>query len=130
MLGPQTVRRLACDAGIIPAVLAGTGQILDLGGYRRAFTSAQVRALWLRDRHRTYPGCTVPGTWADAHHIRHWADGGPTDLDRVLAIYEGNASSMCAACCRLNTPSACGSATSAQACSGSMSARLAANSCR
>jgi hypothetical protein len=39
-----------------------------------------VRALWLRDRHCTFPGCTVPGTWADAHHLRHWADGGPTDL--------------------------------------------------
>jgi hypothetical protein len=39
-----------------------------------------VRALWLRDRHCTFPGCTVPGTWADAHHLRHWVDGGPTDL--------------------------------------------------
>jgi hypothetical protein len=45
-----------------PGVLAGTGQILDLGGYRRAFTSAHVRALWLRDRHCTFPGCTVPGS--------------------------------------------------------------------
>ena len=80
VLGPETVRRLACDANILPAVLGGRGQILDLGGYRRAFTSAQVRALWLRDRHCTFPGCTVPGTWADAHHLRHWADGGPTDL--------------------------------------------------
>jgi len=80
VLGPETVRRLACDANILPAVLAGSGQILDLGGYQRAFTSAQVRALWLRDRHCTFPGCTVPGTWADAHHLRHWADGGPTDL--------------------------------------------------
>ena len=81
VLGPETVRRLACDANILPAVLGGSGQILDLGGYRRAFTSAQVRALWLRDRHCTFPGCTVPGTWADAHHLWHWADGGPTDLD-------------------------------------------------
>ena len=80
VLGPETVRRLACDANILPAVLGGRGQILDLGGYRRAFTSAQARALWLRDRHCTFPGCTVPGTWADAHHLRHWVDGGPTDL--------------------------------------------------
>ncbi|HEY6742229.1 MAG TPA: DUF222 domain-containing protein, partial [Lapillicoccus sp.] len=80
LLGPETVRKLACDANVIPVLLGGHGQLLDLGGARRAFTSAQHRALWLRDRHCTFPGCTVPGTWADAHHIRHWADGGPTDL--------------------------------------------------
>jgi Domain of unknown function (DUF222) len=80
LLGPETVRKLACDAGIIPALLGGNGQLLDLGAARRAFTSAQHRALWLRDRHCTFPGCTTPGTWADAHHIRHWVDGGDTDL--------------------------------------------------
>ncbi|HEY6741037.1 MAG TPA: DUF222 domain-containing protein, partial [Lapillicoccus sp.] len=80
LLGPETVRKLACDANILPVLLGGHGQILDLGGARRAFTSAQLRALWLRDRHCTFPGCTVPGTWADAHHLRHWADGGDTDL--------------------------------------------------
>ena len=80
LLGPETVRKLPCDGNIIPVLLGGHGQILDLGSARRAFTSAQHRALWLRDRHCTFPGCTVPGTWADAHHIRHWADGGNTDL--------------------------------------------------
>jgi hypothetical protein len=80
LLGPETVRKLACDGNIIPVLLGGHGQILDLGSARRAFTSAQVRALWLRDRHCTFPGCTTPGSWADAHHIRHWADGGDTDL--------------------------------------------------
>jgi HNH endonuclease len=79
-LGPETVRKLACDGNIIPVLLGGHGQILEIGGARRAFTSAQVRALWLRDRHCTFPGCTAPGTWCDAHHIRHWADGGDTDL--------------------------------------------------
>ena len=79
-LGPETVRKLSCDGNIIPVLLGGHGQLLDLGGARRAFTSAQHRALWLRDRHCTFPGCTAPGTWCDAHHIRHWVDGGETDL--------------------------------------------------
>ena len=77
LLGPETVRRLACDAALIPAVLDTDGQLLRLGRTRRAFTSAQIRALWLRDRHCTFPGCHAPATWSDAHHLRHWVDGGP-----------------------------------------------------
>ena len=79
-LGPETVRRLACDAALIPVLLDTDGQLIRLGRTRRAFTSAQVRALWLRDRHCTFPGCTTPATWTDAHHLRHWLDGGSTDL--------------------------------------------------
>ncbi len=71
----------------MPAVLGGDGEVLYLGRRRRLFTSAQVRALWLRERHCTFPGCSVPATWADAHHIRHWVDGGLTDL--------GNAALLC-----------------------------------
>ena len=80
VLGPETVRKLACDAGIIPVLLGSQGQVLELGQATRAFTQTQTKALWLRDRHCTYPGCSVPATWCDAHHIRHWADGGPTNL--------------------------------------------------
>jgi len=86
VLGPETVRTLACDAGIIPVVLGCAGQVLDLGVQTRAFTPAQTKALWLRDRHCTYPGCTVPATWCDAHHIRHWADGGPTNLSNATLL--------------------------------------------
>ena len=80
LLGPETVRRLACDGTLIAAILDTDGQLLRLGRARRAFTSAQIRGLWLRDRQCTFPGCGAPASWADAHHIRHWVDGGPTDL--------------------------------------------------
>ena len=80
LLGPETIRRLACDGALIPAVLDTTGQPLWLGRTRRPFTSAQIRGLWLRDRNCSFPGCTAPATRCDAHHLRHWADGGPTDL--------------------------------------------------
>ncbi len=79
-LGAETIKTLACDAGIIPVLLGSNGQVLQLGSTTRAFTQSQTKALWLRDRHCTYPGCRTPATWCDAHHIRHWADGGPTDL--------------------------------------------------
>ncbi len=81
LLGAGTVRRLACDAGIIPTVLGGHGQVLDLGYGPRCFTTGQTKALWLRDGGCTIPGCGMPARWCDAHHLQHWADGGRTDLD-------------------------------------------------
>ena len=77
----ETVRRLACDAQVIPAVLGTHGEVLEQGRAERLFNRAQTRHLWLRDRHCTFPGCTKPATWCDAHHLIHWADGGPTDTD-------------------------------------------------
>jgi hypothetical protein len=88
LLAPETVRRLACDAMIIPTVLGSAGEVLDLGQQVRLFTAAQTRRLWLRDRHCTYPGCDMPGHWADAHHLVHWADGGPTDLSNAALLCE------------------------------------------
>jgi len=87
LLGPETVRKLACDAAVVPAVLGADGQVLDLGRTRRLFSPAQVQALWLRDRHCTFPGCPTPASWCDAHHVTHWVDGGPTNL--------GNAALLC-----------------------------------
>lgn len=80
LLPPETVRRLACDAGLIPVVLGTEGQILDLGRTHRLFSAGQLKALWWRDRHCTFPGCDAPAHWCEAHHLVHWTDGGPTDL--------------------------------------------------
>jgi hypothetical protein len=80
-LSIETVRRMACDAQIIPAVLGTHCEVLEQGRADRLFNRAQIRHLWLRDRHCTFPGCTKPATWCDAHHLLHWADGGPTDTD-------------------------------------------------
>ena len=77
-ISPTAARRLACDAAILPAVLGGAGQPLDLGRARRLFTGPIRRALVLRDRGCAFPGCDRPPGWCEAHHIRHWADGGPT----------------------------------------------------
>lgn len=88
LLAPETVRRLACDALIIPTVLGSAGEVLDLGHQVRLFTAAQTRRLWLRDRHCTYPGCDMPGQWCDAHHLVHWADGGPSDMSNAALLCE------------------------------------------
>jgi len=79
-LSPSAVRRLACEAGIVPMVLGARSEVLDLGYTRRLFTPAQRRALAARDQGCSYPGCTVPPMWCEAHHVTHWLHGGPTDL--------------------------------------------------
>ncbi|MGW5238814.1 DUF222 domain-containing protein [Monashia sp. NPDC004114] len=80
VLSAGTVRRLACEAGIVPMVLGGPSQVLDLGFTERYFTPAQRLALAARDGGCSYPGCTVPAQWCDAHHVVHWVNDGPTDL--------------------------------------------------
>ncbi len=74
------VRKMACDADLIPIVLGGQGEILDVGRARRLFGVAQRRALVARDRGCAFPSCTIPAVWTEAHHITPWADGGPTDV--------------------------------------------------
>ncbi|MEU8163268.1 HNH endonuclease signature motif containing protein [Micromonospora parva] len=85
-LTPEAVRRLACDAAILPAVLNGAGQVLDLGRQRRLITGPLRRALVLRDRGCAFPGCDRPPRWCDAHHIHHWANGGTTSLDNAVLL--------------------------------------------
>jgi Domain of unknown function (DUF222) len=66
-------RRLACEAGIIPAVLGGKSEILDLGRTRRFHTTAQRHALARRDGGCTAEGCDLPPSACHAHHHHPWA---------------------------------------------------------
>ncbi|MFB9234884.1 DUF222 domain-containing protein [Plantactinospora siamensis] len=85
-LSAATVRRLACDAGILPAVLGGQGQVLDVGRQRRLFTGPLRRALVLRDRGCAFPGCDRPPRRCAGHHIQHWTDGGETALHNAVLL--------------------------------------------
>lgn len=85
-LTPAAVRRLACDAKILPAVLDGAGQPLDLGRDRRLITGPLRRALVLRDRGCAFPGCDRPPRWCDGHHITHWVEGGTTSLTNAVLL--------------------------------------------
>jgi hypothetical protein len=81
----RSVRRLACDADLIPLVLGGKGQVLDLGRAQRLFPPHLRRALVARDKGCAFPGCAIPATWCEAHHITPWEKGGTTKLgDGVL----------------------------------------------
>jgi hypothetical protein len=85
-LSPETVRRLACDATVLPAILGGQSQVLDLGRQRRLFTGAVRRALNLRDQGCAFPGCDRPPSWCQGHHIVSWLDKGNTDLDNGVLL--------------------------------------------
>ena len=79
-------RRLACNAQIIPAILGKSSEVLDVGRSARLFTKAQRRALLLRDTTCRAEGCSIPGTWAEAHHLVPWSHGGATDLDNAVLL--------------------------------------------
>ncbi len=79
-ISPGLARRLACTGRIIPAVLNGTSQVLDIGRARRLFTKAQLLAMSLRDGGCVAEGCDWPPWLCHGHHWIRWADGGPTDL--------------------------------------------------
>ena len=85
-ISPGEARRLACGAGIIPAVLGGPSAVLDLGREQRLFTRAQRVAMTLRDKGCRAEGCDRPPSWTEAHHLaKPWAEGGRTDLaDGIL----------------------------------------------
>jgi hypothetical protein len=61
-------------------------EVLDAGRATRTFTAAQVRSIVARDVHCIWPGCDIPAAWAEAHHVWHWADGGPTSVDNGVLL--------------------------------------------
>lgn len=87
VLTPEQVRRYSCDCTISRIVLGPGSEILDVGRATRTVPAAMRRALNVRDRHCQHPtGCDRPARWCDAHHRRHWADGGPTNLTNLTLL--------------------------------------------
>jgi hypothetical protein len=80
----EAARRLACDAGVIPVLLGGRSEPLDIGRLTRVVPAGMRRALELRDGGCRFPGCDRPASWCDAHHILSWARGGPTCLTNLV----------------------------------------------
>src|SRR4051794_27450781 len=85
-LSVTAIRRLACDADLLPVLLGSRGQILDVGRSTRIIGHYLWLALVTRDRHCAFPSCTRPPIACDAHHIKHWADGGVTALHNLVLL--------------------------------------------
>ncbi len=81
-----TVRRLACDAMVIPLVLGSDSLPLDIGRKSRVVPSWMRTALNERDGGCRAPGCDRPPAWTDVHHVKHWVDHGKTCLDNCCLL--------------------------------------------
>lgn len=82
----EQLRRVACDAEILPMVLGGEGQPLDVGRTQRTAPPHLRAALFARDGGCAFPSCDHPPGTAEAHHLRHWADGGETALNNLVIL--------------------------------------------
>jgi 5-methylcytosine-specific restriction protein A len=85
-ISAATARRLAADAEIIPVVLGGPSEPLDMGRAVRLSTEPQRRALAIRDGGCIWPTCDAPPGWCEVAHIVPWALGGGTDLDNLMLL--------------------------------------------
>ncbi len=85
-ISARDARRLACNAGIIPAVLGGQSQPLDLGRARRLHSAAQRKALALTHDSCAIGTCDRPFAWTEIHHLHPWSQGGRTDLASALPL--------------------------------------------
>ena len=79
-----TSRRIACDASRVVMTHGSDGSVLDVGRKTRTVPPAIRRALDHRDGGCRFPGCGL--RFCDAHHIKHWADGGETRLDQLVLL--------------------------------------------
>jgi hypothetical protein len=83
-IAAETARRLACDCTITPVLFGGESHQVEVGPVSRKIPAPMKRALIARDKGCRFPGCDMPAAWTDGHHVKHWPDGGPTELSNLL----------------------------------------------
>ena len=83
---PEALRMLCCDAAVVPIVLDGKGQPLDVGRATRTIPDGLRRAVAARDQGCAHPGCGRPVSWTECHHIIPWELGGETKLDNLAML--------------------------------------------
>jgi hypothetical protein len=87
-ISSKTVERLACDCSVTRILLEGDSMVIDVGRANRLIKGPRRKALNVRDRHCTWPGCERPASWTSAHHLVHWIRGGTNDpLNLTLLCY-------------------------------------------
>ena len=100
--------RLGCDALLQAVILSTSGAVLNLGRAVRTVSAAQRKALTARDQGCVVPGCTAPLAACDAHHVKWWRHGGPTDLHNLVLLCGAQLSrpgARCRDCSRSVSPS-------------------------
>ena len=84
VVSTETIRRLACDAGIHRLVHAPDGTTIDYGRQTRAVSDSLYDQLIIRDHGCRIPGCPIGPAACDGHHAKHWLDLGETELDNLI----------------------------------------------
>lgn len=82
----RVAAQTGCAGGIQRVLFDDNGKIVSLGTSARIFNALQRRAITLRDGNCIIPGCTVPATWCEIHHVREHADGGPAHTDNGVLL--------------------------------------------
>src|SRR5262249_18998252 len=81
-----TARRISCDAKVIPVVMGGDGEPLDVGRAHRTVPLGIRRALVARDRGCAFPGCDRPPGSCEGHHVIHWANDGVSSVKNCCLL--------------------------------------------
>jgi Domain of unknown function (DUF222) len=97
-IASKTVERLACDCSVTRIVLGSESVVIDVGRARRTISGAARKALNVRDRGCTWPGCERPASWTSGHHLKHWIHGGTNEPPNLTLlcyrhhwmVHEGN----------------------------------------
>jgi Domain of unknown function (DUF222)/HNH endonuclease len=85
-VGASIARQVSCDSALTRIVMGTGSEPMDVGRKTQVVPPAMRRALVARDRGCRFPGCDRPPGWCDAHHVVHWADGGPTSLGNLALL--------------------------------------------
>ena len=85
-LTPGQLRRMLCDARILPVVLGKDSEPLDIGRAKRTIPTHIRRAVATRDRGCAHPGCDRPPSWCEVHHVIEWQHGGPTGVENLVML--------------------------------------------
>src|SRR5258708_664850 len=85
-ISAKTVERLACDCSVTRIVLGSDSMVIDVGRAKRTISGAARKALNVRDRGCTWPGCERPASWTSGHHIKHWLHGGSNEPPNLTLL--------------------------------------------
>ena len=85
-INPIMIRRLACNAELLPIVLGSDSQILDAGNRARLFSAEQRKLMYARDRGCTFPNCKQGVDRCEAHHVHEYSRGGETTLENGAMV--------------------------------------------
>ncbi|MFC5434230.1 HNH endonuclease signature motif containing protein [Microbacterium suwonense] len=82
----RVAAQVGCAGGIQRVMFDDRGRIVALGTSARIFNALQRRAIVARDGGCIIPGCTIPATWCEIHHVQEHSQGGPTHTDNGVAL--------------------------------------------